>query len=278
MRLLARLLVTCLFAAPLPLLAQPRTPGDLLALLGKFPPLAFSAEPKEEIGILTNLSNAVFKPKGDGPFPAVVLVHTCGGIKDSHIRTHADDLLAKGFVVLVQDSFNPRGRPDCGPANQNAPSSLLGARDAYDALRHLSQYPFVDKARIYEVGYSWGGFVAALLASDRIAAGLSATGRFRATIANYSPCKVGVRNIVQPDTDRPLLMLLGERDDETPPATCFPMLEDMKAAGKPVQWHVFPGTTHGWDKTGQGRLGYVHDRATTHEATRRMLEFIAQNP
>ena len=41
-------------------------------------PFIFDLE--DSIGIFTNVSNKVFKPKGDGPFPAVVLVHTAGGL------------------------------------------------------------------------------------------------------------------------------------------------------------------------------------------------------
>jgi len=254
------------------------TPQAILASIARFEPLKFNAVPQDDIGFFTGLSNTVFKPKGDGPFPAVVLVHTCGGTKDAHMRSHAQELLARGFVVLVQDSFNPRGRPDCGPNNRNAFPSMLGVKDAYDALDHLAQFPFVDKARIYEAGYSWGGFVASFLASSAVAEALGARNRFRATIAHYSPCKFRNYDIVLPSIDRPVLMLLGERDDETPPASCFPALEELQAAGKPVHWHVFPGATHGWDKQGQARNGYFYNRETTDEATRRMLEFIAQNP
>ncbi len=264
-------------ALPLPTLAQSMTAQQLVAAVAKFPAIEFKSETAEEIGAFTNLSNTVFKPKGDGPFPAIVLVHTCGGIKDSHMRAHATALLAKGFVVLTQDSFNPRGRPDCGPNNSNALPSFVGANDSYAALKHLTQYPFVDKARIYQAGYSFGGFVATLLASSSLAEALGAPGRFRATISHYSPCKFNGRDIILQSTDRPVLMLMGEKDSETPAASCFPLLEQMKAAGKPVQWHVFPGATHGWDKRGQGRDGYIYNEETTQDAIRRMLEFIGQN-
>lgn len=279
MRLLLRCLPLVMLGMCLPALAQRQlTAQDIRASVARFQPLKFSATPQEEIGAFTDISNVVFKPKGDGPFPAIVLIHTCGGIKDAHMRDHAKDLLARGFVVLPQDSFNPRGRVDCGPGMQNRLPTMLGVRDAYDALNHLESFPFVDKARIYQAGYSYGGFVATFLASSFVAEVFGAQKRFRATIANYSPCKYGNYDIILPSTDRPVLMLLGEKDDETPAASCFPVLEELKAAGKPVQWHVLPGATHGWDKQGEGRNGYFYNRETTQEATRRMLEFIAQNP
>lgn len=258
--------------------AQVVSPQDILASVARFPALEFAAEPKEEIGSFGGLSNTVFKPKGEGPFPAIVLVHTCGGIKDEHMRKHGADLLARGFVVLMQDSFTPRGRTDCGQDYRNRVPVFVGVNDAYAALRHLAQYTFVDKGRIYQAGYSYGGFIATLLASSSVAKTLGAPVRFRATIANYSTCKFLGYDFVLPTTDRPVLLLLGEKDDEAPPASCFPLVEELKAAGKPVHWHVFPGATHGWDKRGQARQGYFYNQGTTDEATRRMLEFIAANP
>jgi len=76
-------------------------------------PVKFDAGVKASIGLFTNIANATFKPAGDGPFPAVVLSHTCGGIKDPHMKQHAQELLAQGYVVLPVDSFGPRGLENC---------------------------------------------------------------------------------------------------------------------------------------------------------------------
>jgi dienelactone hydrolase len=85
------------------------------------------------------------------------------------------------------------------------------------------------------------------------------------------------------DSDRPILMLMAELDIEAPPQLCFPLLEQMKAAGKEVDWHIYPGTTHGWDKAenngyvyraADGRtMTYRYDAATTRNASERMISF-----
>ncbi len=274
--LLVMVLGSVLFARPGVVQAQ-SAPPQIQELIRKYPAVSFKQEAGDDIGAMTTLSNSVFKPKGDGPFPAVVLVHTCGGIKDAHMRKHGREMLEQGFVVLMQDSFNPRGFADCGPGNRNAISAVAGVIDAYAAHAHLSNYPFVDKNRIYLSGYSFGGFVATMLGSPAVAKWLGAPARFRATVANYSPCSFQGRPIISREVDRPLLMLYGEKDDETPPASCFPMVEEMKAAGRPIKWHVFPGATHGWDKEGQPRMGYVYNEDTTRDANRRMLEFFKEN-
>ncbi len=239
-------------------------------------PVTFSSEAKESIGLFTDVANVVFKPPGDGPFPAVVLMHTCGGLKgapNAHMKQHAQTLLGAGHVVLVVDSFGPRGFDNCAA---RMPTISTGIADAYAALAHLAARPFVDKARIYQTGYSWGAFISALLASPQSAQLAGSPLRFAATVVNYGSCAFKDSALVLEDIDRPLLLLMGGRDSEVPSAPCFPLLETLKTAGKPVQWHVFPEATHGWDKPGLTARGYMYDPQITKDATARLISFVAE--
>ncbi|GAA3980526.1 dienelactone hydrolase family protein [Comamonas faecalis] len=239
-------------------------------------PVAFNDEVKESIGAFTDIANTVFKPSGDGPFPATVLMHTCGGLKGTpgaHMKEHARELLAAGHVVLVIDSYGPRGFDNC---SARRPSGSGGIADAYAALNLLAAKPFVDQTRIYQVGYSWGAFISALLASPQSASLAGSERRFAATVANYGSCGFKGKHFVLQDLDRPLLLLMAGRDDEAPSAPCFPLLEEMKTAGKPVQWHVYPDATHAWDKSGVTSQGYVYDASVTKDAMERTLGFLAE--
>ena len=51
------------------------------------------------------------RPTGPGPFPAVVLLHGCGGFHSSMI-SWADRLSRLGYAALAVDSFGPRGIDD----------------------------------------------------------------------------------------------------------------------------------------------------------------------
>lgn len=239
-------------------------------------PVPFRDEVKESIGLFTDVANTVFKPSGAGPFPAVVLMHTCGGLKggpNAHMKQHAQELLEAGHVVLVVDSFGPRGFDNCSTREPNGSS---GIADAYAALAFLAAKPFVDEGRIYQAGYSWGAFISTLLASPQSANLVGTERRFAATVANYGSCAFKGRQLVLQDLDRPLLMLMGGRDEEVPAAPCFPLLDDLKAAGKPVQWHVYPDATHAWDKSGQTNRGYMFSASIAKDATARMLDFLAE--
>jgi dienelactone hydrolase len=239
-----------------------------------FKPVSFEPEAKESIGLFTSIANTAFKPAGTGPFPAVVLMHSCGGVRNPHIKQHAQELLKAGYVVLVTDSFEPRGVQNCAT---RIVSGSAGVADAYAALAYLAAKPFVDKSRIYQVGYSWGGIVSTMLASPQSAKIVGSSLRFAATVSNYSNCSYQDKfQLVLRDSDRPFLMLMGESDQELPSSNCFPLLAEMKAQGSAVDWFVFPGATHSWDKPSQPDRGYVYNARVAAEATEKMLAFLAR--
>lgn len=57
----------------------------------------------------------MLKPEGPGPFPAVVIMHDCSGLgprsSGAPIRW-ARELVEKGYVIIMPDSFAPRGHRD----------------------------------------------------------------------------------------------------------------------------------------------------------------------
>jgi len=232
----------------------------------------------KEFGIFTNVSNSVFKPEGDGPFPAVVLAHTCGGIQP-HITDRAKELVAGGFAVLVLDSYGSRGHTVlCTAAGVGAPRVY---KDTFDALKHLSKMKGIAPDRIYLVGLSLGSFAAASAASPSVAASVGSSLRFRASVGWYGSCTFDVSpypkwQLVRHDLDKPLLLLMAEKDQETPIGDCFSLLDDLKKQGAPVSWHIYSDATHGWDKSDSSR-GYSFNDSVTKDAMRRTLEFLQTN-
>src|SRR6516225_2453096 len=110
----------------------------------EFANVSDQAKPARLLGYLA-------RPDGDGPFPAVVVLHGCNGFFGGYAEA-ADQLRSWGYVALVVDSFGPRGiTTRCRIGLDEQPT------DAYAALRYLSQQPSVDAARIAVLGYSMGG-------------------------------------------------------------------------------------------------------------------------
>ncbi len=57
------------------------------------------------------------RPDGAGPFPAVVGLHGCAGMHDTTKQKLTDELVARGYVVLLVDSYATRPGP-ITPAHQ----------------------------------------------------------------------------------------------------------------------------------------------------------------
>ena len=100
-------------------------------------------------GAFEPITAALFKPDGQGPFSAVVIMHDCSGLgprSSGAPERWARELMARRYVVLILDSFTTRGHAGgvcTNPAPSRAevsPSRRVG--DAYAALAHLRSFLF----------------------------------------------------------------------------------------------------------------------------------------
>jgi dienelactone hydrolase len=242
------------------------SPDGLRAQAAAYADLKFSNA--RSLGFFSTLGNSVFRPDGVGPFPALVLVHTCGGINDRSTYW-TETFLKRGYAVLVIDSLGPRDvKTNCGrPRRRVTPAR--GVKDAFDALGHLQKLDVVDARRIGLVGMSWGGAVGHRASSKLWAEALSGGSRFGAIATLYGNCRTpSGNNHLRDDVDRPLLVLMGDADTETPPTDCMPKLHILKERGAPVEWHVYPGATHAWDR---------HSKEATDDSGRRIFDFMERH-
>ena len=190
----------------------------------------------------TEATASVTVPEGDGPFPAVVLMHGCSGIdpevkkgNDAHVR----HLLSEGFVTLILDSFGPRRLQDvvCNEGDEMWAAYRYRQHDAVAALRYLRSQPFVDEDNIFVMGQSHGGGVVLRLAKNR---NFPVGDRFRAAVAYYPWC-----GNLRERLHTPVLVLIGEDDDWTPAPNC---IEGKRHAhGAPFELQVYENAHHSFD-------------------------------
>jgi dienelactone hydrolase len=228
----------------------------------------------QSVGSSDQLPATLIRPDGAGPFPAVVIMHDCSGLgprsSGAPLRW-AQELVPQGYVVLIPDSFTPRGFPDgvcTEPANKtNIVNGTIRARDAYGALAALRQMPYVDGKRIGIMGGSHGGMttLAAMVASVKESdplSGAKSTG-FVAGIALYPNCGLwyGEWKTVRQSKDfgpvvshsgvykpiGPVLILTGEKDDWTPAEECRQMVEVSRKDSLPLDIIIYPGAYHSFD-------------------------------
>lgn len=291
-RLLQLILFFLLFG-PANAFAQPSS-NPLLAGASLTKDLEFPSKPSS-FSFFSAPRMALYKPDGSGPFPALVLHHQCAGLgsdrwQNVSMLDWAKEAVARGYVALLIDSLSPRGVKTLCMGPQGGVNFQRGVRDALQAAEHLRTFDFVDKKRIALAGYSWGAMIAVLASSKRWGTFLAAGDRFTAAVAFYPGCFT-IRppgrdpfEIVNSDIDHPLLVLMGERDTETPATDCVSKLEAAKSMGAPAEWHVYPETTHCWDcKNLDGfskvdvrgnRVVYRYDGSVTRDSARRMFEFL----
>lgn len=184
------------------------------------------------------------KPKGAGPFPAVVLMHGCGGIQESHLRW-AKLLNAAGYVTLVLDSFRPRSIVRLCSRIVRAASQSSRALDAYGALEYLQDLPIVDDDRVGLIGWSHGGG-SALAAVSKFGVADKFSRRFKTAIALYPFC-VSDRSF-----EIPVLVLIGSNDDWTPAKFCRELLKNTATRENAIELKVYDGAFHGFDDADLG--------------------------
>ena len=101
-------------------------------------------------------------PAGDGPFPALVIIHEWNGLQD-RVRQLADDFAAEGYVTLAADLF--QGRTGSNREEnmalvreaQSDPAKMVANLNA--AVAHLKGRPDVT-GRVGTMGWCFGGGVA----------------------------------------------------------------------------------------------------------------------
>lgn len=184
-----------------------------------------------------NLTGRLTKPDGKGPFPAIVLLHGCGGIQPKRDHRWAERLAGWGYVTLQVDSFRPRGLSNVCTYSGREATDILQKRvtDGYDAKRYLAGLPFVDRSRIAVMGWSHGGITTLQILYQKT------DDPFRAAVAFYPSCRRMLTGL-----SAPLLILIGEADDWTPAARCVEMMPKGQAASE-VTLQVYPGAYHGFD-------------------------------
>ncbi|MGO4332822.1 dienelactone hydrolase family protein [Cupriavidus sp. M-11] len=205
--------------------------------------------------------------------PVVVALHGCAGLYQrggtdaaalqARYRDYVRWLTARGYAVLLPDSFAPRGKPQgicTEPMATRDIDDTVRRGDVLAALQWLARQPGVDTGRIVLLGWSNGAqaVLSAIDASRDWPAGAPSIER---AVAFYPGCK----SAVQRHGFRlraPLLLMTGGADDWTPATRCA-MLREAVAARQPearFRLEIYPGAYHGFDAfEGAGELRVRRD-------------------
>ena len=202
-------------------------------------------ESKVEPGI--PLRALLVRPDGVGPFPAVVLLHGCDGLRPFQ-QTWADTIAKLGYVALLVDSFGSRGITEtCSKVDMSEPELV---NDAFGALAYLRGQPFVVSDRVGVMGWGLGGEAAMSAVDDGGQAQLFPQDRFRASIALYAGIAGQAKFIA------PVLLMLAAEDDWTPLARTEAYVKASEPSSQPITLRVYP-TLAGFDDPDRGTRFYL---------------------
>jgi dienelactone hydrolase len=183
--------------------------------------------------------------------PAVLILHGSGGV-DGRGAFHAKALQEAGIATLEITMFPGGGRPRAG--------THVTMPHAAAALKWLAAQPGVDAQRLGVMGFSWGGVMSVMMASELVQEKLGKDVPRPAAFAPFYPvCSVLVLRLVDPKHPyhnaqtrmraAPMLIHVGTRDDyEEGERPCDPLVAMWPpAARERAKVHYVDGATHGFD-------------------------------
>jgi dienelactone hydrolase len=208
-----------------------------------------------------------FPEEVKGRYPAVVIVHSIGGYIEANEGWHAGEFRKAGFATLTYRSPAARAMSEAaGSGSRAAPPWGSAVAEAYAALQLLAGDPRIDASRIAIVGFSFGGEVAHLSAFEQLRAALvPGQLRFAAHVAYYPAGVYGARVQQGAYSGAPVLILLGEKDDNLPVAKAAGYFAYAASAfpGLPVDVSIYPGAYHAWTVPSLGAPRFYPEYAST---------------
>jgi dienelactone hydrolase len=198
------------------------------------------------------LDAVLYRPAGPGPFAAVVALHGCNGLwrSDGKLSVRHSDwgeqLVQAGLLVLMPDSYGSRKLgSQCGVKDASVRPSRERVADAAAARRWLQTQDYVRKDMIALMGWSGGGSaILAAVRKDRRPADGSPD--YTGAIAFYPSCRLQSES-ASFMARLPVLILMGDADDWTPPAPCDFLARSARLRGEKVDLVLYAGALHDFD-------------------------------
>ena len=235
----------------------------LALLFAGTPALAGGPEPVEFRDGDVTLKATVYRPEGNGPFPAIVGMHDCAGLTNpagviaSKYREWAQLLVKDGFIVLFPESYGSRGMGNqCATRNRPVRPDRERVADANASRRWLESQPDVRPDHISLMGWSNGG--SSVLWTVRPQRKSDDKPDFRSAVALYPGCRR--LESTAWSTRVPTLILIGGADDAASAQDCEHMVAGAKGRSARISIVVYPGAFHDFDhpnRPPQVRSGYA---------------------
>ncbi len=238
----------------------------LLALLIMFAASSFAAEgkPVTYASGSETVSGILYTPQGNGPFPALVVIHEWWGLND-WVKDEASKLADQGYAALAIDLYRGKVATTPDEAHQimrGVPEDRAN-RDLLAATAYLASQKNIDPKRIGSIGWCMGGGYSLDLAV--------ADPKLKAAVINYG--HLATDDATLKKINAPILGIFGGQDKGITPADVNKFESQMKALGKTVDIHIFPDAGHAFENP-NNKTGYRAE--DTAEAWKLTTVFLAK--
>lgn len=204
------------------------------------------------------------QPKGNGPFPVVLVIHENRGL-NPYIEDVARRAAIEGFLALAPDGLFPvGGYPGNDDDGRTLQASLDPAKlrtDMANSARYLKTHA-LSTGNLGVTGFCWGGgttnFLAATLGAD-----------MQAGVPYYG---AAAETASVPSIKAPLMVQYAETDERI--NAMWPAYEAaLTAAGVKYEMFIYPGTQHGFHNNSTPR----YNEAAAKLSWERTIAFFKKN-
>jgi carboxymethylenebutenolidase len=196
------------------------------------------------------ISAYLARPKGDGPFPALIVIHEWWGLND-WIKQNAREFADRGYVALAVDLYRGKVAQEAEMAHElsrGLPSDRA-VRDMKAALDDLHHQPYVNKKKIGSIGWCMGGGYSLQLALN----------------ADLTACVICYGSVITEANQikkikAPILGIFGANDRGIAPDSVRAFEKALSAHGIPNEIHIYEGVGHAFMNP-NNRSGYNAETA-----------------
>ena len=212
-------------------------------------------------------------PSGNGPFPAVILLHSSGGFKSNQMLNYlGDDYIENGFAIYAPDFFKRHGITTETRKKTWTTFREPIEKELSEIVELVKKDNKIDSKNVFAVGFSNGGYWATYLAGTKqVNAASSHYGvwTFKGGLNGY-PVKY-----VKKDCS-PLLVLHPIKDQIQKIEYVKSHIEKAKKTCAKVKVHYYTNGGHAWESQKyKGGVGYNKD--VWKDAVTRTINFFREN-
>ncbi len=225
---------------------------------------AFAAEPQDvsyRSGDET-VHGILYMPEGEGPFPALVVIHEWWGLND-WVKQQASNYADQGYVTLAIDLYRGQVATNPDEAHQimrGVPEDRAN-RDLLAATSYLRSLTTVNGKRVGAIGWCMGGGYALDLAI--------ADPKLKVAVINYGHLASDKTTLKKIHAS--ILGIFGGQDKGIPVTDVNKFEAEMKALNKKVDIHVFPEAGHAFENPNNQQGFRPEDATKAEEITKDFL-------